>query len=251
MRMREKKMTQFVWFYVPGPDNGLELRLSMASVRKNFPDEAKITVVGDKPPWYEGHFIPVRQFSGVGDSHSRKPFRDTQHKIMQCAVHPEIDEQFVWIMDDCYMLKPTPIEAIGQFRYDPWYRRNNRRDWHQLIGKTFDALVAAGRPTLQAGTHLPHVFEKAKLTEMFGRYGFPKNLLLFEILYENTWQNAAEAIPYGGSWKGVQYPQFLRRLLRPATIKELNAIDANFLNYQSNVWQATMRDWLMMQFSEG
>lgn len=243
-------MTQFVFFNVLGPGNGLELKLSIASVKQNFIGEPIFTVIGEKPAWYDGHFIPMKKFTAIRDVSTRMAFRDTQHKIMECAKHPEIDEQFVWIMDDCYMLKPTSIEEIGRFRYDPWYRRNNRRDWHQLIGKTFDALAAAGRSTLQAGTHLPHVFEKEKLTEMFGRYGFPKNLLLFEILYENTWKNAAEAIPYGGNWKGVQYPQFLRRLLRPASIKELNAIDANFLNYQSNVWQSTMRDWLKMQFTE-
>jgi hypothetical protein len=94
------------------------------------------------------------------------------------------------------------------------------------------------------------VFEKAKLNAMFEIYGFPQNLLLFEILYENTWQNAENAIPYGGNWKGVQYTQFLRRLLRAVPMKELDRIDANFLNYQSNVWQATMRDWLKSRFSE-
>jgi hypothetical protein len=33
-------------------------------------------------------------------------------------------------------------------------------------------------------------------------------------------------------------------------IRQLNEIDANVLNYQSNVWRPTMRDWLRGRFTE-
>jgi hypothetical protein len=115
---------------------------------------------------------------------------------------------------------------------------------------TFGALAANGRGNFQAGTHLPHVFEKTKLQQMFVEYGFPNNLYLFEILYENHWQCGRTPIPYGGIWQGVQYQQFLRRLLRPLMLRQLNEIDANVLNYQSNVWRPTMRDWLRGRFTE-
>ena len=48
------KMTQFLYLNVIGPDNGEELRLSMASVRKNFTGTPSFTVIGEKPNWYTG-----------------------------------------------------------------------------------------------------------------------------------------------------------------------------------------------------
>ena len=247
---KEKEMTQFVFLNILGPDNGEELRLSMASVRKNFTGTPSFTVIGEKPDWYSGHHIPVNRLTKMRELPGRIAFRDTQAKIMLAASHPEIDEEFVWMMDDQFFLKPTSIEDLRVFRYDPWYRVNSKREWHRLIKLTFGALAANGRGNFQAGTHLPHVFEKAKLQQMFAEYGFPNNLYLFEILYENHWQLDRTPIPYGGNWQGVQYPQFLRRLLRPLMIRQLNEIDANVLNYQSNVWKAPMRDWLRGQFTE-
>lgn len=239
---------QFVWFHVPGPDNSAELRFSISSVQKNFVGDARITVVGEKPQWYDGHCIPVKQFKGVRDHTARMPYRDTQSKIMKCAVSDEIDEEFVWIMDDCYMMKPTSISDMRIPRYDPWYRVNTKTTWHQLIRHTFAALQKHGRPNLQYGTHLPHVFSKTKLRAMFEAYQFPGSLLLFEILYQNAYHTQDEAVPYGETWQGVKYPQFLKRLLRPATRQQLDAIDANFLNYQSKCWNPTMKLWLQQRF---
>jgi len=243
-------MTQFVYLNIVGPDNGEELRLSMASVRKNFIGDPEFTVIGEKPSWYDGHYIPANRLTKMRELPGRMAFRDTQAKIMHAASHPEIDEEFVWMMDDQFFLKSTSLEDLKVFRYDPWYRTNSKREWHRLIKMTFGALAANGRGNFQAGTHLPHVFEKEKLRQMFDEYGFPNNLYLFEILYENHWQLDRTPIPYGGNWQGIQYPQFLKRLLRPLMIRQLNEIDANVLNYQSNVWRPTMRDWLRGQFTE-
>jgi hypothetical protein len=247
---KEDSMTQFVYLNIIGPDNGEELRLSMASVRKNFTGSASFTIIGDKPNWYTGHHIPVPRLTKMRELPGRMAFRDTQAKIMLAASHPEIEEEFVHMMDDQFFLKPTSIEDLKVLRYDPWYRTNSKREWHRLIKMTFGALAANGKANFQAGTHLPHVFEKQKLQQMFVEYGFPNNLYLFEILYENHWQLERAPIPYGGNWQGVQYPQFLRRLLRSLTLRQLNEIDSNVLNYQSNVWRPVMRDWLKGQFTE-
>ena len=234
-------MTQFVWFWVPGPDNGLELELSIRSVERNFKGKAKITVVGTKPSWYTGHFIDVPPFKGIREAITRRPFRDTQHKIMQCVNHPEIDEKFVWIMDDVYLLKPTSLAELATPRHDPWYKVNNKTVWHQQIRITFAALAKHGKSKLQYGTHLPHVFEKENLRECFAQYDYPRQLLLFEILHGNHIHNHESAIPYTG---------FLKRLLKPVSHQKLDMIGENVLNYQSRVWNSTMRDWLKEKFPE-
>jgi hypothetical protein len=239
---------QFVYFYVQAPDSGEELRLSMASVRKNFAGTPTFLVVGQKPPWYDGPLIPMKQFFGIRDAPARMPFRDTQKKIMVCATSELVDEEFVWMMDDTFMMKPTTIEDMRVPRYDPWYRVNVKAVWHQCIRVTFAALKKHGKPNLQYGTHLPHVFMKTNLQAMIAEYEFPTQLLLFEILYGNTFHNPEEAIPYGETWQGVTYPRFLKRLLRPATRQQLEALDVNFMNYCSKCWNPTMKLFLRQRF---
>lgn len=230
---------QFVYFYVQAPDHGEELRLSIASVRRNFVGTPKFLVIGEKPIWYDGPYIPLKKFVGIHDSPARMPFRDTQHKIIVCANSDLVDEEFVWIMDDCFMLKPTTIEELRVPRHDPWYRVNTKSVWHQLIRITFAALKKNGKSNLQYGTHLAHVFRKTNLQAMFQKYDFPQQLLLFEILYANTIHAPETAIPYTG---------FLRRLLRPVPRQQLDGITENMLNYQSKVWNPVMKLWLQQRF---
>jgi len=146
------------------------------------------------------------------------------------------------------MLKPTTIKEMRTPRYDPWYKINVKATWHQIIRITFAALGKQGKSQLQYGTHLPHVLTKTNLRSMFETYGFPGQLCLFEILYGNTFHNPKDAVPYGANWQGVEYPMFLKRLLRPMTRQQLDTIDANFLNYQAKVWNTTTKLWLQQRF---
>jgi hypothetical protein len=233
---------QFVWFWIPSLDNGQELRLSMRSVVKHFQGEVKTTVIGDRPSWYRGHHIPCpripRNKRERSDSH---PFRDTANKIVVAANHPEIDESFVWIMDDVYLLRQTSFEDLNTPRFDPWYRENRRREWHRLISATFSALKEKGYPNRQAGTHLPHLFLKTNLKQMFEEFDFLKRLLLFEILYSNRFHK--DAIPH---------PPFLVRYQRQPTMQQLNqaAEVSNVLNYVGNCWRTTLRNWVQSRFPE-
>lgn len=239
---------QFLWFYVQGPENGFELRHSIRSVVQNFAGEAKITVIGERPNWYSGHFIDCSRTYKKKRS-NRDPFLDTQRKITVASRHPEIDDEFVWIMDDTYLLRSTTIEDLQVPRYDPWFRVRPGREWHRLIKATFDALKKQGKPNLQYGTHLPHHIEKRKLVELFEIYQYPKNLLLWEILYGNHYRT--DPVPYGGGWNGVNYHPFLKRFLkRPRNISELDtaASVSHVLNYQSTVFSQQMMGWLSARF---
>lgn len=231
---------QFVWFYITGPENGFELRKSILSVQRNLPGNHQITIVGDAPSWYDGHHIrvaPVRMRVPTG----HLAFRDTQNKLVQSSKHPEINDSFIWMMDDVYFLKTTTIEQIAQPIFDPWYRVNTKTIWHQLIRITFAALQKQGKSNLQYATHLPHLFEKEKLREIFEVYDYPKTLLLFENLYRNHFEDPSKAIPYTG---------FLKRLLVPLTLAQLNEIDEHVLNYQSKCFTPQMKAFLEAKFPE-
>lgn len=243
---------QFVWLHIDAQDNSMELRHSIRSVQKNFSGQAQFTVVGDIPPWYSGHAILVPKYSVRRVPRTdRRAFLDTQNKIWTAVNHPEVQDEFVWMMDDVFLLQPTTIEDLKTPRFDPWYQQNRAREWHRLIAATFTALRSRGKTNLQYGTHLPHHFEKQKMLDLFSLYNYPRQLYLFEILYGNHYRT--DAIPYGGNWNGTDYHFFLRRLLkRPRTTGEMDSLvgDSNVLNYQSVCFGPQIKTWLERKFPE-
>ncbi len=90
---------QFVWPYWHGGANGDEIRFSVRSVETFFEDQAKCTIIGDKPPWFTGHYIPHRRVPKRTQSRS---YRDMLTKVWTMATHPEIDDDFIWMMDGPY-----------------------------------------------------------------------------------------------------------------------------------------------------
>lgn len=223
----------FVWLHAHGPDDSLELQLSIESVLRFVNPQAKITVIGDKPNWYRGHHLPATK-SPIKDASARMPFRDTQWKIMLAARSAEISEEFVWMMDDQFFLRQTTVQQISRHWFDPWFRMGVKV-WHNLIRATFNQLQVRGKPNLQTATHLPHVFRRELLEEMFSVYGFPSRLLLFEVCYQNHWRNPETKVAYTG---------FLKRI--PACLPrcELEQIGEHILNYYAQGWVPEMRAFL-------
>ena len=243
--MKDSKTTghsHFVYFYVPGADNGDELRLSIRSVLQYVDREAAVTVIGDKPDWYTGHWIRCPRIKATrGESFGKQAFRDTHHKIQVAALHPDIPERFCWIMDDTFFLRPTTIDDLSIGRHDAGWKPppGGGSAWHRLISRTFSVLRAAGYPNLQYGTHLPHVFEKSKLLQMFEEFNFRNNLLLFEILYGNRWRVS-----------DTTHNGFLSRWLNVPSAAQLDGLQEHVLNYLSGVWRPTVAQWLHRKFPD-
>lgn len=239
----------FVWLHIHAADDSVELKYSIRSVYKYFQGDVKVTLIGDRPNWYRGHHIPVTQIFRRANRKLDSTV-DQANKMIVAATHPEISEEFLWCMDDFILLKPVTVADLRVVRYDPWWQKNNKSQWHKLISTTFDALKAKGRPNYQTGTHLPHMFEKHKLVELFSIYNYPKALTLFEILYTNHY--AKEFIPYGSVWEGVEYPYFIRRMLtRPVKAADIDAVASGVFsfNWQANAYCNILRDWLESNFA--
>lgn len=74
-----------------------ELRYSIRSVVKNLP-ESRIWVVGYKPGWYSGDFIPVADKSDK--------FNNIRNALKVVCNTPEISSDFVFMHDDIYIIEP-------------------------------------------------------------------------------------------------------------------------------------------------
>lgn len=235
-------MTHFVYLYVHGPRNGLELRHSMRSIHKNFCGDIKISVIGDRPQWYTGHHIPHTNRSlRVGGLSSFKPNQDTLRKMIQVCDSNEVDEEFVWMMDDVYFMNPITLEELREPRCDPWYSTKSNRVWHKLIRASFAALRARGYETHQYATHLPHVFEKSKMRTAFQMFDMPDYLFLFEVIYGNVHRSNPSS-----------YRGFLRRFITMPNAQELQeAKAAKVLNYVGALFnRITVRSFIESEFDQ-
>ena len=94
--------------YWQGGARGDELRLSIRSVEQNALFPVKITVIGDRPSWYTGHFLRKPQIPPC-ENHN---IADQLSKTVLMSEHPEIGEHIVWMMDDIFFLSPFAQEDV-------------------------------------------------------------------------------------------------------------------------------------------
>jgi hypothetical protein len=72
-----------------------ELRYSIRSVVANIETANNIWVVGDKPDWYSGNFVPVDNIGGKYDN--------IRNAIKVACNTPEISEDFILMNDDFFV----------------------------------------------------------------------------------------------------------------------------------------------------
>ena len=227
---RRDTATQFVWPYFHGAASGDELRWSVRSVETFFEGPVKTTIVGDRPPWYRGHVIDQPRIAPCAN----RGFRDMLTKMQVMATHPEIDREFVWMMDDVYFLKPVGWNDLETPRAYPW-ARDRSNQWQRRKYQSMEALRQRGKPQHDYATHLPHTVEQSKLAALFAEYDLQNNTLLWEVLYGNHYRGT----PYGCK-------PFFARLQQRYTLDDLQRVTegASVCNHLAQLWTPEMRQFL-------
>ena len=221
---------QFVWPYWHAGASGDELRWSIRSVEQHFEGTAKITVVGDRPPWWHGHVIPRPR---IGPAPNRG-FRDMLEKMWTIATHAEIDPEFVWMMDDIYFVRPVDLDELQQPRAYGW-REDASNSWQRRKSNTMRVLRDCGASNHDYATHLPHWAEKEKLRGLFDRFNLANNTLLWEVLYGNLHRS-----------RPIRPEPFFCRITAPLAVSDLRvrARQASVLNHTANAWCEGVREYL-------
>jgi len=223
---------QFIWPYWHGGASGDEIRFSVRSVEKFFQGKAKCLIIGDRPPWYSG---PHLKKNRIGNDKNHRRFRDTLSKLYWMATRPEVDSEFIWMMDDIYFLKPFSVEDVQQPRAETW-GPSEFNSWQRRKTNTMASLAERERTTHDYATHMPHHVEKAKLAELFEEFNLHENTLLWEVLYGNTYREQPIGIkPFFRRFQTPRNLQTLRNLTKKATI----------MNHTSGAWSPEMREFLM------
>lgn len=222
---------QFVWPYWHGGARGDELRFSIRSVEKFFDSQVKCTLIGDRPPWFTGHVIDQERVN----NQQYRGFRDMLAKVHTMAHHPEIDEKFVWMMDDIYFLRDLSWDDLNVPRAYRWADIRTST-WQRLKSNSMRQLKMRGRTTHDYATHLPHTAEKEKLRQIFRDFDLVQNTMLWEVLYGNLFrENPQEPGEFFVRTSGTDRLKTIQKRTSKAFV----------LNHTDDGWNAGMREFLL------
>lgn len=157
-----------VWICRTGPNE--ELRYSIRSVAKNMP-HSNIVVVGGKPDWYTGKFIPVTTLTDRGGV-SRNKYENAKNNIRQIVDNPDISDEFVLMNDDFYVMKP--VDQIQYYhgglladKVKTHKTFANQAAYTHVLVRTQQILSALEiKDPLDYALHIPMRFHKNKLAEV-------------------------------------------------------------------------------------
>lgn len=233
----EREGLQFVWCYWHGGAKSDELRWSMRSVEANYQGACKFLVIGDRPPWYDGPVIEQqRQKHGKG---FERGLRDVLLKMHTISRHPDVDAEFVWMMDDVFLIRPTGKQDLQVARYSSDIGEPDKNRWQKIKAATAKRLRRNGLQALDYATHLPHFVQKQKLAKLFETWDPLKHVFLWEVAYQNTFsKNTAPHRPFLSRIKKQYNQEWYNRTANRST----------FLNVQGSAWGNDLRNWMVDRF---
>lgn len=132
---------------------------------KRFAKFDRIFVIGEKPdivPDVDYIYIPFKDTMG----RTRNVFR----KICEVCENSDISENFLYMMDDVFILKPIDIEHY------PLYHSGQIKDYQNMTSyliemtNTKQFLKQHNKPYLNFGVHCPIIYNKKKILEIDPMY---------------------------------------------------------------------------------
>ncbi|HKL76057.1 MAG TPA: hypothetical protein VJ881_08315 [Halanaerobiales bacterium] len=235
-------MTHFVYVYIKS--NWKELYYSIKSIEKYFTgDRYKIFVVGDSPGIKGVTHIPcVREKGRI----NAKVF-DSIKKLKVITDHSKINDDFIYMYDDIMLLRSLTLNNfkvtisnghIGENFDFSKFSYNPSPEWKSLFNRTIAKLVSEKKKTWNYETHLPRLFNKAKISKIIQHYRLEENAYLFNTLYFNNYTKA----PF---YDLKKTPTIKAGIYRPVdnydTLRKM-CLRRWFLNYNDNGLNKQLQD---------
>lgn len=160
--------------YVCRKGENEELKYSLRSIEKNLPGH-NVVVIGYKPSWYCGDFIPVED---IGNK-----FLNISNCLAYACNTPAISSNFVFMNDDFFLLKPLKRipKMHGGYLSDKIdeYRSlvGSSNAYISLLSKTNMKIISKGidRP-IDYDIHVPMQFNKKKLLSVMINGYLPRSM---------------------------------------------------------------------------
>lgn len=140
--------------------NNKEIYHSINSL-KRFAKFDRIFVIGEKPDIVadvDYIYIPFKDTMG----RTRNVFR----KICEVCENSDISENFLYMMDDVFILKPIDIDNYPMYHSNAIQTYSNPNAYLKEINNTKEFLVSHNKPFLHFGVHCPIVYNRKKINEI-------------------------------------------------------------------------------------
>ncbi len=160
-----------------------EIRMSIRSVEKNLSNVKDIWVVGQCPDWLKVNHIPATDPFDIPD-------RNIMAKILKACDEPGISEDFLFMNDDHFLLKPFDAELFPYYyseEMDNYIKRRGMDNYGKRANNVLQHLKEKGLPTKYFDTHTPIIYNKTKFKEIMSGVDWNKpNAYLIKSLYANS-----------------------------------------------------------------
>lgn len=159
-----------------------EIEYSIKSIQKYFMDPHRIHIIGE-----DDLDLPGVDFSIYCEDAPH--YTTEQNNGRKLAVCCKLFDEFVWMNDDFYLLKPTTLNHIKSIppkcnMLDYNIRGKNR--WNQLLWRTYDMLKDAGiDPVYNFATHTPQFYHSDNILLLADQFPLFQGEVLLETLYFN------------------------------------------------------------------
>jgi hypothetical protein len=152
-----------------------EIRFSLRSVFKNLSGYRNIFIIGEDPGFIKGDNI---FFFPCPDIYNPNKNADGNiiHKLLFASKLAGLSEDFIFMNDDNYFLKPMHVDDIYPFHkgnmndIDPSIYSFNH--WGKRLGRTRTTLMSKGLAPLHFDHHAPFPMKKSELDPTYEEFDF-------------------------------------------------------------------------------
>lgn len=161
------------YVYICRKGDNEELRYSIRSVVKHMP-KGNIWVVGNKPNWYSGNFIPVEDIGGK--------FANITNALAVAANTKEISDDFILMHDDFFVIKPVsdiPIMHNGLLsnKIEQYSILDPGSRYLDILSQAYSYLKRRGiKQPLDYDIHVPMIMNKNNLKKIVKKTDAPMSV---------------------------------------------------------------------------
>jgi uncharacterized HAD superfamily protein/hypoxanthine phosphoribosyltransferase len=162
-----------------------ELRYSLRSLEKFFPNLGRVFIVGHKPAWLTGVIhIPF------ADSFRKNKDANLIAKVLAACEHPaELTKKFLRLSDDQLFLKTVRFEEMTPLHLGDLAGRDEKYfsgSWKKKLKATRDHLQANGFGAIHFDAHAPAPYDRESFTRVMGEHPWRETPMTIGTLYFNT-----------------------------------------------------------------
>lgn len=168
---------------------GEELRYSLRSLEKYYRGDFEVCIIGETHPWIQN--VAHIEWD---DDRSRTSEQNHGPKLKWSL---EQYKRFIWINDDCYLLRRMDHRAFSYPRIVEDLEKTTKRGrsrWQKLLWATFDRCKDLGYTGFNAETHAPYYYESEALQATLKTFKIEQGIHLAHTAYFNMYPDGRE--PY-------------------------------------------------------